>query len=196
MITMKEYAGMSAASQENFLAHASADLVQRMYYENDRKGLEVVIKNLMAITNRARDCLSCLEMLAHDGDVYSKIYLLVEYAGRNGISEEFVSGLEELTERAQETLAKMSGVIPAADEEREVLKRLGAVIDNKTADNSEHDTKANPLKPDTTTAAKPEQKTIPVHPVNSGMSAKPIEQTGQGIQTIPKNGQEAIRRTA
>ena len=129
MKTGKEYSAMNIAGQENFLSHASADLVQKMYYENNRKGLEILIKNLEAVLERAKDCLDCLDMLKHEGDVYAKIYLLLEYMGKGGISEEFVTGLEELTERAQESLAKSAGVVPVAEEEREVLKRLRAVMD-------------------------------------------------------------------
>lgn len=129
MKTTKEYSEMTVAGQEKFLSHASADLVQRMYYENNRTGLDVLVKNLEAVLTRARDCLYCLEMLSHEGDVYAKIYLLLEYMGKGGVSEEFVSGLEELTERAQEVLARSTGVAPVAEEEKEVLKRLSSVMD-------------------------------------------------------------------
>lgn len=104
MKLLKEYEAMTISGQESFLAHASADLVQKMYYENNREGLEVIIKNLTVIIARAKDCLGCLDMLRQEGDVYAKIYLLLEYMGKGGISEEFVSGLEELTELTQETL--------------------------------------------------------------------------------------------
>ena len=129
MKSMREYEGMSLFEQESFISHALVEIVQKLYYENDTDGLTVVVKNLRVILSRAQDCLDCLDMLKHEGDVYAKIYLLLEYMGKGGISEEFVSGLEELTERAQEALARNSGVIPAADEEREVLKRLSAVMD-------------------------------------------------------------------
>ena len=131
MKPMREYEEMSVAGQESFIAHASADLVQKMYYENNRNGLEVFIKNLSTVLERAKDSLDCLEMLQREGDVYSKIYLLLEYMGKGGISEEFVSGLEELTERAQEAFAKNTGggIIPPVEEEREVLKRLSSVMD-------------------------------------------------------------------
>ena len=129
MKSMKGYEAMTLSEQESFIAHASADLVQRMYYENNREGLEVVIKNLTLVAERARDCLDCLDMLRREGDVYAKLYLLLEYMGKDGISEEFVAGLEEITERAQESLARSSGAAPTAEEEREVLKRLNAVMD-------------------------------------------------------------------
>ena len=129
MKSMKEYDEMSLFEQESFISHALVEMVQKLYYENNADGLTVVVKNLRVILSRAQDCLDCLDMLKREGDVYSKIYLLLEYMGKGGISEEFVSGLEELTERAQEALAQNSGVIPVADEELEVLKRLSAVMD-------------------------------------------------------------------
>lgn len=129
MKSMKEYEAMSGIEQESFLAHASADLVQKLYYDNDMDGLIVVVKNLGAILEHAKNCIECLEMLRREGDMYAKIYLLLEYMGKGGISEEFVSGLEELAERAQETYAKSSGSMATAEEEREVLKRLNAVMD-------------------------------------------------------------------
>lgn len=129
MKSLKEYDGMSLFEQESFISHALAEMVQKLYYENNADGLTVIVKNLTVLLSRAQDCLDCLDMLKREGDVYAKIYLLLEYMGKGGISEEFVSGLEELTERAQEALAHSSGVIPAAEEEREVLKRLNAVMD-------------------------------------------------------------------
>ncbi|MBQ7215320.1 MAG: hypothetical protein IJS39_04985, partial [Synergistaceae bacterium] len=70
----------------------------------------------------------CLDMLNNGGDIYSKIFLLLEYAGREGLNEEFVDGLIEITERAQESLAQKSGVVPAGNEEHKVLERLRAVM--------------------------------------------------------------------
>ncbi|MBR1437909.1 MAG: hypothetical protein IJ587_05165 [Synergistaceae bacterium] len=128
MKSIRDFNAMTLSEQESFLSHSSAELVQRLYYENNRKGLEVVVKNLTTIMERAKDCLDCLDMLGREGDVYTKLYLLLEYMGKDGISEDFVAGLAELTERAQETLARNAGVLPMAEEEREVLKRLNSVM--------------------------------------------------------------------
>lgn len=128
MKTIKEYEAMDIVGQESFIAHACADLVYRMYYGNDSKGLEVLMKNLTTIISKAQDCIDCLDILRRDGDVYAKIYLLLDYAGKDGISEEFVGGLLELSERAQEAFAHNAGSELAADEEKEVLKRLNAVM--------------------------------------------------------------------
>lgn len=129
MKVIKEYEAMSVMEQESFIAHASADLVQKLYYGNDSKGLEVVVKNLTAVRDRAQNCLECLGILKRENDVCSKIYLLLEYMSKSGISEEFVSGLEEIAEFAQEILSQTGGAMPTEDERREIMKRLRTVLD-------------------------------------------------------------------
>ena len=130
-INIKEFDALNIEQKESFIAHTCADIVQGFFIAGNRKGLEVIIMNLSAILQRAKDCLSCIDMLNNGGDVFSKILLLLEYAGRNGLSEEFVDGLIEITERAQESLAQNAGVVPAGNEERKVLERLRAVMDRK-----------------------------------------------------------------
>lgn len=134
MKNIKEYDNLNSTEQENFLAHSAANLAQKMYYDHDRKGLEVLVNNLETIAEHARNCLDCLEILHKKGDVFAKIYLLLEYMGKGAISEEFVSGLEELTERAHECLAQSEGVIPTGEEEKKLLAKLGNIIDSKTAE--------------------------------------------------------------
>ncbi len=124
-----EYASMSLMERGNFLSHSAADVIQQMYYGHDKAGLEVLIKNFKAIIVRARDCVDCLEMLHKEGDVYAKLWLMLEYIGKDGINEDFVSGLEELTECAQECLARNAGVIPTGEEEQAVMRRLRNVMD-------------------------------------------------------------------
>ena len=128
-MTQKDFDNLNANEQENFLSHALADLVQKMYYEHNKSGLELLIKNLRTIAERACDCVDCLEMLHKEGDVYAKLWLILEYMGKGGISEEFVCGLEELTERAQECLARSEGAVLSSKEEQEVLERINSVID-------------------------------------------------------------------
>lgn len=129
MKVIKEYEAMSIVEQENFIAHASADLVQKMYYGNDSKGLEVFMKNLTAVRDRARVCLECLGILRRENDVCAKIYLLLEYMNERGINEEFISGLEDITDFAQEILSQASGAIPTEAERHEIMKRLRNVLD-------------------------------------------------------------------
>ena len=153
MKTIKEYEAMDEKQQVSFIAHAGVDLVQKMYYGNERKGLEVLVENLQMIINRAQDCIDCLDILNQEGDVYAKIYLLLEYMGKDGMSEEFVGGLLDLSERAQEAFARNSGATLAAEEEKEVLKRLNAVMDrNEIQGNREAQREAQVVSAETETA--------------------------------------------
>lgn len=138
-ITIKDFDALTIEQKESFIAHACADIVHTFFISGNRKGLEVIIMNLTAILERANDCLACIDMLNSGGNVYSKIFLLLEYAGRNGISEEFVDALIEITSRAEDTLAQKSGVVPAGDEELQVLERLRNVMDrDNTAPEQKH----------------------------------------------------------
>lgn len=134
MKPMKEYEAMTVSERESFLAHAGADLVQRLYYDDDMDGLIVAAKNLGTILERAKNCIECLDILRRKGNVYSKIYLLLEYMGREGMSEEFVSGLAEISERAQEAYAKGMETPESEAEEREVMKRLNEVMSRNEAE--------------------------------------------------------------
>lgn len=133
-ININDFNTLPLEQQEIFIAHACADIVQGFFFSGNRNGLLLIIKNLSAILQRANDCLACLDMLNNGGDIYSKIFLLLEYAGREGLNEEFVDGLIEITERAQESLAQNAGVVPAGNEEHKVLERLRNVMDRKSTD--------------------------------------------------------------
>lgn len=135
MKTIREFDAMNMMEQESFISHAGADLVHKLYYENDRKGLEVLVKNLTLVIDRAKDCIDCLDMLRREGDVFTKLYLLLEYMGKDGISEEVALGLEKLIDRAQ-FLAQSSEAAPTAEEEREVVKQLNSVM-------TQHEIQAN-----------------------------------------------------
>lgn len=153
MKTIREYEAMDEKQQVSFISHAGVDLVQKMYYENERKGLEVFVENLEEIIGRARDCIDCLDILKQEGDVYAKIYLLLEYMEKDGISEEFVGGLLDLSERAQETFERNSGATLAAEEEKEVLKRLNAIMNrNEIQGNREAQRETQVVSAETETA--------------------------------------------
>lgn len=190
MKSIREFETMELQEQESFIAHAGARLVQKMYYDNNSKGLEIFVKNLGIVISRATDCMECLSILNREGDVYAKIYLLLEYMGKGGISEEFVQGLEEITERAQEALAQSAGVIPTAgEEEREILKRLGSVMDRHAIKAAREINSAGSNtapkeseRPQTMTAAQKPQ-------VHSASEQKPQAQVQQ-IQQRPQENQQ------
>ena len=134
MQTIKEFQALSPLEQENFIAHAAANLTQAMYYGHDQKGLEVLIKNMETIAEQARNCLDCLVILHQKGDVFAKIYLLLEYMSKDGVTQDFVDGLEELTERAQECVQVQDAGGVTTDDERKVLENLRKVIDKHSDD--------------------------------------------------------------
>ena len=170
MKTIKDYEAMTVLEQECFLAHSAADLVHKLYYDNNAKGLEVFCKNLTAILERARDCLDCLAMLQREGDVYAKIYLLLDYMGQKGITEEFVSELTEIAEVAQENFAQNNGAEMSEGEEKQVMKNLREAM-NKHEITAVRETRSNPAMNNQATRT---------------AQAKPTPTITQGISSTPK----------
>ena len=78
--------------------------------------------------------IDCLSFLETQGESFAKIYLLLEYMGHKGVSEEFVSNLEELTERARDCLDNDEDLSLDANEEFEIIRRINAVIDKNERD--------------------------------------------------------------
>lgn len=120
-----------AALQGNgsFVAHSAAELAYRFYYDRDRKSLELFSKDLEAVLSHVHNCIDCLDFLESQGESFAKIYLLLEYMGHDGISEEFVSNLEELAERARECLDNDETLKLNPDEEFNLIRRLNSTID-------------------------------------------------------------------
>ena len=113
----------------SFLAHSAAELAYKFYYERDRKGLEMLVKDLETVTAHTRNCIECLDFLNSQGESFSKIYLLLEYMGRDGVDEEFVSNLEALAERARECLDNDEGFSMTQEEEFDMIRRLNQTMD-------------------------------------------------------------------
>lgn len=95
-------------------------------------------------------------MLQREGDVYAKIYLLLDYMGQKGITEEFVSELTEIAEVAQENFAQNNGAEMSEGEEKQVMKNLREAM-NKHEITAMREARSNPaMNPATKTAqAKP-----------------------------------------
>ena len=132
---------LSATESGSFVAHSAAELAYKFYYERDRKGLEVLMKDLEAVLSHTKNCIDCLDFLNSQGDSFAKIYLLLEYMGHKGISEEFVNNIEELAERARECLDNDEDMKLDADEEFDLIRRL-----NSTMDKHERDYRSEQLK--------------------------------------------------
>lgn len=134
-----------ASSSENgsFLAHSAAELAYKLYYNQDKGGLEKLARDLETVLTHTRNCIDCLSFLESQGESFAKIYLLLEYMGHKGVSEEFVSNLEELAERARDCLDNDEDLSLDANEEFEIIRRINAVIDK-----NERDFRAEQLKLD------------------------------------------------
>ena len=127
-------AALSATESGSFVAHSVAELAYKFYYEHDRKGLEMLSKDLEAVLSHTRNCIDCLDFLNSQGESFAKIYLLLEYMGHKGISEEFVNNIEELAERARECLDNDETFEASPDEEFELIRRLNSAIDKHERD--------------------------------------------------------------
>lgn len=103
-LTGKEYQELTVQEQARFLTHSTAELTEKLFYGKDKTGLEAVIRSLDFLADYARNCVSCLEFVGDGKNPYRKIELLLGYLGQEGISEKFVSELEDITEEAQRYL--------------------------------------------------------------------------------------------
>ena len=122
-----EYADMGLKEQAGFISHAAAGLVDELYYNKDKAGLEAMMKNFRLIADHARDCLDCLELMGKEGDVLKKVRLLLEYLGMKDLTGDFVCELEELAVHAHEDyIQSTDGLISEEDEANavELLKGL------------------------------------------------------------------------
>ena len=101
---MKNYDVSAVSEQVQAVICRAAELIETIFYGNDKKGLESVIRSFDFLIRHARKCKSCLEFVGDGENPYKKIQLLLGYLGHEGISEDFVSELEEITDQAHEYL--------------------------------------------------------------------------------------------
>jgi len=134
---MKNYETMTTMEQVSFIAHSSIELVQKMYYEKNKKGLEIFLKNCSLITNHAKDCFDCIELLSKKGDTFNKIFLLIDYLGQKGINEEFIDDLHEMLNKAQEFYEQPETEEPTHEDIARGCANLRAIIDKNTSEAQE-----------------------------------------------------------
>lgn len=120
---MEKNEATSTYEQVRLHSHETAELIEAIFYGNDKAGLELLIRHLEFFVEHAKSCVSCLEFVGQGGSPYKKIQLLLGYLGHEGISEEFVSELEELTDEAHEYLE-------TEEDEEETKKAESAALEN------------------------------------------------------------------
>ncbi|MBQ3395896.1 MAG: hypothetical protein IJQ77_06910 [Synergistaceae bacterium] len=101
---MKNYDVSAVSEDVQAVICRAAELIETIFYGNDVKGLESMIRSFDFLIRHARMCKSCLEFIGDGENPYKKIQLLLGYLGHEGISEDFVSELEELADEAHEYL--------------------------------------------------------------------------------------------
>ncbi len=119
---------MTLQEQALFISHAAAGLVDELYYNKDKAGLEAMMKSFRLVSDHARDCVDCLELMSREGDVLKKVRLLLEYLGVKGLTGDFVCELEELTAQAQEDLRQTTEGAISEVEEAEAVELLKGLI--------------------------------------------------------------------
>lgn len=102
IMPMEEYERMTAQEQASLLAHSLVDLSQRIYKAKSSKGLEVLMMNLESITDYVRELYRDLRKTEMTEDITSQLSDLSEMLkDSDGISEDFICGLEDLLKYAQ-----------------------------------------------------------------------------------------------
>ena len=100
----KNYDAVNAHEQIRLLSHNVAEVIETIFYGNDKNGLELLIRHLEFFVEHARSCVSCLEFVGQGENPYKKIKLLLGYLGHEGISEDFAAELEDMTDQVNEYL--------------------------------------------------------------------------------------------
>ena len=118
----------------SFVAHSAAELSYKFYYDSYKRSLELFAKDLEAVLSHVHNCIDCLSFLESQGESFAKIYLLLEYMGHEGISEDFVTNLEELATRARDCLDNDETLKLNPDEEFDLIRRLNSKIDEHERD--------------------------------------------------------------
>ena len=126
---MKNYDVLAVSEQVKSVICRAAELIETIFYGNDMKGLESMIRSFDFLIRHARKCKSCLEFVGDGENPYKKIQLLLGYLGHEGISEDFVSELEEITDQAHEYLETEADKEEMKAAEQAALENMRMLLD-------------------------------------------------------------------
>ena len=128
-MSTKDQTKKTSEQQGSFLAHSVAQLSYKFYYEQDKRGLELLARDLQAVLSHVNNCIESLNFLNNKGEIYAKLYLLLEYIGHEQMTEEFVKNLEALAERARACYENDEELEPSIEERFEIVRGLMQTID-------------------------------------------------------------------
>ena len=126
---MENCVASSIYEQVRLHSHKTAELIEAIFYGNDKAGLELLIRHLEFFVEHAKSCVSCLEFVGDGENPYKKIQLLLGYLGHEGISEDFVSELEEITDQAHEYLETEEDKEEMKAAEQAALENMRMLLD-------------------------------------------------------------------
>ena len=99
----KYYKAMTLSERVSFLSHSLVDVMRETYEEKCSGGLDVLIRNVDAILGYGRELQARLKSEEMTAEITLQLAQLKEtFMNSEGISEEFITGLEDLLKYAQE----------------------------------------------------------------------------------------------
>ena len=101
----KKFNAMSNPEKSDIVTNAAKELINLFYYEQDTHMLDAFKSDLAELMYEVDERKKCLSFIQGKGEVFSKIYLLLDFIGGQGVSEEFVEGLEQLAAQARKSIS-------------------------------------------------------------------------------------------
>ena len=103
--TDKKFNALNNPEKRDIVTNAAKELISLFYYEQDTQMLDAFKSDLAELMYEVDERKKCLNFIQGKGEVFSKIYLLLDFIGGQGVSEEFVEGLEQLAAQARKSLS-------------------------------------------------------------------------------------------
>ena len=103
--TDKKFNALNNPEKRDIVTNAAKELISLFYYEQDTQMLDAFKSDLAGLIYEVDERKKCLNFIQGKGEVFSKIYLLLDFIGGQGVSEEFVEGLEQLAAQARKSLS-------------------------------------------------------------------------------------------
>ena len=101
----KNFDAMSNQEKCEVVANAASELAYSFYYEQNREGLDLLVKKLKAQLLVMQDCVACLNFINSTcGNMSVRLNLLMDFIGNTDLAENAVEKLEQVAERARTRL--------------------------------------------------------------------------------------------
>ena len=150
--------GISLGDRETFLSSSCIELVKSMVEAKDEKGLEVLRKNLITLADFTDTMQFELEMQLRRTKITQKIKSLYSYIQKNGLNNNAVSSLEELTEDVRGYVLTQQTEEDDEKAEEDAYSNIKALI-TQNADNGEDCVSVAEVLPNVLSQVSPDKQT-------------------------------------